>query len=99
MIVYIAGPMTGYPDFNRPLFMRAERALKWSGHIVLNPAYHPDGLTHRQYMKLCLPMVKVADAVGFLPGWRDSKGAMKEYRQAKRSRKQIFEFVLEEATP
>ncbi|MBB7007809.1 DUF4406 domain-containing protein, partial [Escherichia coli] len=43
--VYIAGPMTGYKNFNREAFHKAEEELKREGHTVLNPAVLPDGLT------------------------------------------------------
>ena len=36
--VYIAGPMTGYKNFNREAFHKAEEELKREGHTVLNPA-------------------------------------------------------------
>lgn len=38
MIVYLAGPMLGRPEFNTPAFDRAARALKAVGHDVYNPA-------------------------------------------------------------
>ncbi|ENM6975340.1 DUF4406 domain-containing protein, partial [Escherichia coli] len=43
--IYIAGPMTGYENFNREAFHKAEEALKREGHTVLNPSVLPDGLT------------------------------------------------------
>ncbi|EJH4138871.1 DUF4406 domain-containing protein, partial [Escherichia coli] len=48
--IYIAGPMTGYENFNREAFHKAEEALKQEGHTVLNPAVLPDGLTQPHYM-------------------------------------------------
>ncbi|EFK4962598.1 DUF4406 domain-containing protein [Escherichia coli] len=41
--VYIAGPMTGYENFNREAFHKVEEELKREGHTVLNPAVLPDG--------------------------------------------------------
>lgn len=38
MKVYIAGPMTGYPDFNYPAFFAAQDALIGVGHEPINPA-------------------------------------------------------------
>lgn len=35
---YIAGPMSGYPDFNFPAFFKAEEYLKALGWVVFNPA-------------------------------------------------------------
>lgn len=36
--IYIAGPMTGYPEFNFPAFFAADRALREQGWNVFNPA-------------------------------------------------------------
>jgi hypothetical protein len=38
MRLYIAGPMTGYVDYNFPAFQRAARVLVSLGFDVLNPA-------------------------------------------------------------
>jgi hypothetical protein len=44
MKIYIAGPMTGYPDYNRTAFFSKAKELMEEGHIVLNPALLPAGL-------------------------------------------------------
>lgn len=36
--VYIAGPMSGYPEFNFPAFFAAEDKLAADGYHVFNPA-------------------------------------------------------------
>lgn len=36
--VYIAGPMTGYPEFNFPAFDAAQERLESVGFTVFNPA-------------------------------------------------------------
>lgn len=38
MRVYVAGPMTGYPDLNFPAFHTAAATLRQRGFVVLNPA-------------------------------------------------------------
>lgn len=38
MKIYIAGPMSGYPEFNFPAFFQAEHTLKRQGWTVFNPA-------------------------------------------------------------
>ena len=81
--IYIAGPMTGIDDFNRPAFFAAERYLKDRGAIVLNPATHPDGLTYHQYMDIDSAMIRSVEMIAFLPGYRNSKGAMAEYYWSK----------------
>lgn len=89
MIIYIAGPMSGIKDFNRPLFNMVAAELADQGHSVLNPATLPDGLSQGQYMQICLPMVAVADELVMLPGWEQSEGAYIEFLSAKKCGKTI----------
>lgn len=91
MIIYIAGPMTGIKEFNRPLFNKVAIELTEQGHSALNPATLPDGLTQGQYMQICLPMVAVADELVMLPGWEQSEGAYIEFLTAKKAGKTIRE--------
>lgn len=35
---YVAGPMTGYPQFNYPLFMHVAESLRAQGHRIVSPA-------------------------------------------------------------
>ncbi len=82
--IYIAGPMTGYENFNREAFHRAEDALKREGHTVLNPAVLPDGLTQPHYMDICMAMLRCVDAVYMLKGWQQSAGARAELALAEK---------------
>ena len=54
--IYIAGPMTGYPDYNRAAFNAKASELMSEGHIVLNPAVLPGGLCQSEYMDICLAL-------------------------------------------
>ena len=72
MKVYIAGPMTGLPQFNRPAFHQAALNLSFEHHVPLNPAILPDGLT----------MLQRADAIYLLTGWQFSAGARAEHALA-----------------
>lgn len=81
MIVYIAGKITGDPDY-REKFHAAEVRLRERGYTVLNPAVLPEGLTYEAYMRICLPMLEEAEAVYLLRGWRDSVGACTEQSRA-----------------
>ncbi len=89
--IYIAGPMSGIKDHNRPLFNMVAAELSEQGHSVLNPATLPDGLSQGQYMQICLPMVAVSDELVMLPGWEQSEGACIEFLLAKKSGKTIRE--------
>lgn len=36
-VYYLAGPMTGQPGFNYPLFDKTANLLREKGHIIINP--------------------------------------------------------------
>lgn len=78
MITYIAGPMSGLPDFNRAAFHEAAAKLAERGRTVLNPAALPDGLSERAYMDIGIAMLRSADAIYLLDGWEQSAGARAE---------------------
>lgn len=82
MKIYIAGPMTGHENFNRDAFNKMAARLADRGHVVLNPATLPTGLSQGEYMDICLAMVRAADGVFLLPGWKASSGAIAEYHYA-----------------
>lgn len=54
--MYLSGPMTGLPDFNRDAFRRAKRLLVAAGAAhVWSPATLPGSWgTHESYMLRCL---------------------------------------------
>lgn len=83
MILYIAGPMTGLPDLNYPLFNRVQALLETAGYKVLNPARQAGGLTWKQYMQLGLTDVFEAEGVALLDHWNQSKGARMEHHVAR----------------
>lgn len=80
MRIYIAGPMSGLPDFNYPAFNQAEQRLLALGYEVENPANNPDPLcgTWLGYMRLALRQISTVDALVMLPGWKNSRGARVE---------------------
>lgn len=81
-VIYIAGAITGVQDF-RSRFLAAEVLLKDLGHVALNPAVLPDGLSgHDAYMRITLAMLAEADGIAFLPCWLGSKGARMEHIRA-----------------
>lgn len=91
MRVYIAGPMTGYENYNRDEFDGAAYKISLSGHTPLNPAALPDGLTQAQYMDICFAMIRAADAIYLLKGYEESKGAMAELAYAEKLELEIIE--------
>lgn len=80
MKVYIAGPMTGLPDYNRPAFHEAAHLLAGRGHFPLNPADVTlnEAALWLDYMRATTRLLTQADAVCVLPGWEKSRGACVE---------------------
>lgn len=80
--IYIAGPMSGLPNFNRDAFNLEALRLQSLGHVALNPAILPDGLEQHECMAICIEMVKMADQLVLLPNWERSTGARAEHAMA-----------------
>lgn len=81
MIIYLAGKITGNPEY-REQFAVAKAELEADGHIVLNPAELPDGMSPAAYMRICFAMIDTADELRALPGWHRSHGARVEMAYA-----------------
>jgi len=79
--IFLSGPISGDPEY-KSKFNAVEEKLKAQGHLVWNPAMHPDGFEHYEYMAVCLPAVLFCDCVAFLEGWDESPGSLKEFNYA-----------------
>lgn len=84
--VYVAGPMTGIADWNKPEFRRNTDRLRGSGFRVTNPA---ELFTHTDqpwefYMKHALKAMLDCDMIFLLNGWSSSRGAQIELDLAKK---------------
>lgn len=88
-IVYIAGPITKNPNYKED-FNNKEKELQEKGYIVLNPSVLPIGLKQEDYMKICIPMLNIADTIYMLKNWKDSVGANIENALAKQAQKTIL---------
>lgn len=89
MRVYIAGPMTGLPEFNFPAFHAAAAAWRAAGWDVANPAESFNGDASLPYLKYCehdVDLLTTCDAIAMLPGWdaATARGSMWEYAIATR---------------
>lgn len=99
-VAYIAGPMTGLPEFNYPAFQEAKEWLEKEGIAVNSPHdipfVEPNGrgsLPWETYMKAGLKLMMECDAVIFLPGWTGSHGAKIEFDLACKLNMDVFRFV------
>lgn len=102
--IYLAGPMTGLPDYNFPAFMKAAAYLRSQGAIVFNPAendllrYGADFLQHAERFDPRKTfgddtrwICEYADAIALLPGWENSTGVKAELALAKALHLAVFE--------
>lgn len=89
--VYIAGKITGDPDYRRK-FAIAEAGLLTAGYAVMNPAILPDGFLYEEYMAICKLMIEPCKAVYFLPCWKESPGARVEMTWAREGDKTLMGF-------
>ena len=93
--IYIAGPMTGYPNFNYPTFNAVANYFRSHDFEVFNPAATElsqklDGevkISNEQY-RACLKedlswICESATDIAMIPGWENSKGATAEWSLAK----------------
>ena len=90
MIIYLAGKITGNPEY-RVRFAAAKAELEAKGHIVLNPAELPEGMSKAAYMRICFAMIDTADEVRMLPNWYYSPGAKIEMAYAQYTGKPVDE--------
>jgi hypothetical protein len=91
--LYIAGPMSGLPGMNFPLFHAEAMRLRGLGYEVINPAeINPDqGMSWSECMRADIAALVTCDAIALLPGWRDSRGATLEQHIADRLGMPSFE--------
>lgn len=94
-VVYVAGPMTGLPEFNFPAFFKAQEQFELAGFEVVNPAKHDldvwgdiESVAKNFNYRDCLSwdmeqICKRCTHIAMLPGWENSKGANAEYYTAK----------------
>lgn len=94
LTLYLAGPMTGHPNYNYPAFHQAARDLRELGYFIVSPAENdhdqpipppePEhAAPHGHYVRAGLRKLLHADAVALLPEWETSKGTSVELTVAR----------------
>lgn len=84
MRIYIAGPMSGIPDLNFPLFHAEAARIRALGYEVVNPAEinaDPNAIW-RECMNADITELVKCDAIALLPAWFKSRGARLEHHIA-----------------
>lgn len=80
MKIYIAGPITNKPGYEKQ-FAEAEEKLLSQSHLGINPAKNPE-TCYKDYLDIGLCELMKCDAIYLLPGWEKSKGAQLEQHYA-----------------
>jgi hypothetical protein len=99
MRVYIAGPMSNYPEHNYPAFRAAAKALREKGHTIVSPHETTPCVDHANpqpwiyYLRHDLLTLLECHAIAFLPGWETSRGAKLEHDVAVALEYTIYDVV------
>lgn len=84
--LYVAGPMSNYPDNNYPAFHEAKRVLEDAGYAVVSPADFgaPEGarVHYVDLLREDLRQMLTCTGVAVLPDWWNSTGARNEVNVA-----------------
>ena len=81
--IYIAGPIRGIEDGNKPAFAKAEADLVVAHFVPFNPATHEvAGWGWADYLAFDIPKLIECGRIFTLPGWRASQGASLEMHVA-----------------
>ena len=83
--LYLSGPMTWFPDYNRPAFAAATALLRDAGYHVVSPAEAPlaADASWQSYLKRDLKLMLDCTAIAYLEDWADSRGATLEISTAR----------------
>ena len=73
--VYVSGPMSGMPDFNRPMFHEISAHLRSSGFDAVSPPELYAGTDWHEAMRADLLALPQCHHIVLLPGWKQSVGA------------------------
>lgn len=83
--VFISGPMTGLPEWNKPAFDEAEKLLRKAGFTVFNPCCLlaiGNGWSDQDIAAIDLTVLGRCNYIYQLDGWSKSKGASAEWQAA-----------------
>lgn len=81
-VLYISGPMTGYPELNYSEFRKTAKALRDLGWTVVDPSEHFEGrkdLPRHKYLAAdVMSLINGCQGIVQLDKWFDSDGALLE---------------------
>jgi len=89
--VYVSGPISGKPSGNEPAFREAAQKIERliaADTVVPHDLYTPDSpcpcVVWCRAMVIDLDMLPKVDAIYFMLGWHESRGARRELFEANR---------------
>lgn len=105
--LYLAGPMTGLPNFGYPAFVHATRRLRGQGLTVLSPHERFMDETEEQkasrnygfYLAHGLGLLKACEGIVLLRGWTGSRGARIELGLALDDGYSVYYYTPQEDFP
>jgi hypothetical protein len=95
MKLYLAGPMTGYPEFNFPAFRAEAARLRAMGFEIVNPAeiVTDQSVAWLDCMRADIKQLVDCDGIALLAGWAQSRGASIEHNLARDLGLRVFQAV------
>ena len=90
--IYIAGKITGDPNYKEKFASMESELLKIPGTAVINPATLPTGLEPADYARICFAMIDSSDIAVFAPDYKESSGALLEMQYSKYVGKKALSF-------
>lgn len=83
-VVYVAGKVTGLPEAEyQAKFKASKLKLESQDYHVINPCdFVIEGTDWQHAMRLCLPLLCMADVIYLQADWQDSEGAKIEHATA-----------------
>lgn len=84
-MIYIAGPVTGYEDDNRPAFEEARGRIQelYGLSVAIPHDFVPVGFSWPEAMRICIRRLTTASALVYLPDSQVSRGAKLEMKIAR----------------
>lgn len=90
--IYIAGKITGDPNYKDKFANIESELLKMPGTVIINPAKLPQGLNPADYARICSAMIDSSDIVVFASDYKESSGALLEMQYCKYVGKKALRF-------
>lgn len=79
--IYIAGPVSGLPNYNHHAFVQAAHEVHALGFDAINPhtlCRHANPDDWHACLKICLHHLVLCNGIYMLKGWQNSRGATLE---------------------